>query len=53
MRLLNPQKTTPLLLLAGSGICEDGEIRLEEEEIGDVDADVKDLIAAVLCFRGV
>jgi hypothetical protein len=24
----------------GSGIREDGEIRLEEEEIGDVDADV-------------
>jgi hypothetical protein len=46
MRLLNPQKTTPLLLLAGSGIREDGEIRLEEEEIGYVDADVEDLIAA-------
>jgi hypothetical protein len=31
---------------SGSGIREDGEIRSEEEEIGDVDADVKDLIAA-------
>jgi hypothetical protein len=29
-----------------SGSHEDGEIRSEEEEIGDVDADVKDLIAA-------
>jgi hypothetical protein len=31
---------------SGSGICEDGEIRSEKEEIGDVDADVKDLTAA-------
>jgi hypothetical protein len=31
---------------SGSGIREDGEIRSEVEEIGDVDADVKDLIAA-------
>jgi hypothetical protein len=31
---------------SGSGICEDEEIRSEEEEIGDVNADVKDLIAA-------
>jgi hypothetical protein len=31
---------------SGSGTREDGEIRSEEEEIGDVDADVKDLIAA-------
>jgi hypothetical protein len=31
---------------SGSGIREDGEIRSEEEEIRDVDADVKDLIAA-------
>jgi hypothetical protein len=31
---------------SGSGIREDGEIRSEEEEIGDVDADVNDLIAA-------
>jgi hypothetical protein len=30
---------------SGSGVCEDGEIRSEGEEIGDVDADVKDLIA--------
>jgi hypothetical protein len=29
---------------SGSRIHEDGEIRSEEEEIGDVDADVKDLI---------
>jgi hypothetical protein len=29
-----------------SGIHEDGEIRSEEEEVGNVDADVKDLIAA-------
>jgi hypothetical protein len=28
------------------GTHEDGEIRLEDEEVGDVDADVKDLIAA-------
>jgi hypothetical protein len=31
---------------SGSGIHEDGEIRSEGEEIGDVDTDVKDLIAA-------
>jgi hypothetical protein len=31
---------------SGSGIREDGEIRSEEEEIRDVDADVKDLIVA-------
>jgi hypothetical protein len=31
---------------SGSGIREDGEIRSEQEEIRDVDADVKDLIAA-------
>jgi hypothetical protein len=31
---------------SGSGIREDGEIRSEEEEIRDVDADVKYLIAA-------
>jgi hypothetical protein len=31
---------------SGPGIREDGEIRSEGEEIGDVDADVKDLIAA-------
>jgi hypothetical protein len=31
---------------SGSGIHEDGEIRSEGEEIGNVDADVKDLIAA-------
>jgi hypothetical protein len=31
---------------SGSGTHEDGEIRSEEEEIGDVDADVKDLIVA-------
>jgi hypothetical protein len=31
---------------SGSGVREDGEIRSEQEEIRDVDADVKDLIAA-------
>jgi hypothetical protein len=31
---------------SGSGIHKDGEIRSEEEEIRNVDADVKDLIAA-------
>jgi hypothetical protein len=31
---------------SGSGTHEDGEIRSEEEEIRDVDADVKDLIVA-------
>jgi hypothetical protein len=31
---------------SGSGVREDGEIRSEEEEIRDADADVKDLIAA-------
>jgi hypothetical protein len=31
---------------SGSGTHEDGEIRSEGEEVGDVDADVKDLIAA-------
>jgi hypothetical protein len=31
---------------SGSGIHEDGEIRSEEEEIRNVDVDVKDLIAA-------
>jgi hypothetical protein len=31
---------------SGSGIREDGEIRSEQEEIRDVDADAKDLIAA-------
>jgi hypothetical protein len=31
---------------SGFGIREDGKIRLEGEEISDVDADVKDLIAA-------
>jgi hypothetical protein len=31
---------------SGSGIHEDGDIRSEDEEIGDVDADVMDLIAA-------
>jgi hypothetical protein len=31
---------------SGSWIHEDGEIRSEEEEVGNVDADVKDLIAA-------
>jgi hypothetical protein len=36
--------TTPAA--SGSGIREDGEIRSEEEEIGDVEVDVKDLIAA-------
>jgi hypothetical protein len=46
MRLLNPQETIPLLLLADPGSVKMGEIRSEEEEIGDVDADVKDLIAA-------
>jgi hypothetical protein len=30
---------------SGSGILEDGEIRSEEEDVGKVDADVKDLIA--------
>jgi hypothetical protein len=34
------------LAASGSGTHEDGEIRSEEEEVGDVDADVKDLIAA-------
>jgi hypothetical protein len=31
---------------SGSGTHEDGEVRTEDEEVGDVDADVKDLIAA-------
>jgi hypothetical protein len=31
---------------SGSGIHEDGKIRSEEDEVGNVDADVKDLIAA-------
>jgi hypothetical protein len=31
---------------SGSGTHEDGEIRSEEEEVGDVDTDVKDLIVA-------
>jgi hypothetical protein len=31
---------------SGSGTHEDGEIRSEEEEIGDVNAGVKDLIVA-------
>jgi hypothetical protein len=31
---------------SGSGTHEDGEIRSEEEEVRDVDADVKDLILA-------
>jgi hypothetical protein len=30
---------------SGSGIHEDGEIRSEEEDVGNVDADVKELIA--------
>jgi hypothetical protein len=32
-------------IASGSGIHEDREIRSEEEEVGNVDADVKDLIA--------
>jgi hypothetical protein len=28
----------------GSGNCEDGEIRSEEEDIEDIDADLKDLV---------
>jgi hypothetical protein len=31
---------------SGSRTHEDGEVRSEDEEVGDVDADVKDLIAA-------
>jgi hypothetical protein len=46
MRFFNPQETTPLLLLAGPGSVKMAEIRSEEEEIGDVEVDVKDLIAA-------
>jgi hypothetical protein len=32
--------------VSGSENCEDGEIRLEGEDIGDVDADLRDLVSA-------
>jgi hypothetical protein len=38
--IAQPPEDHTSLAASGSGICEDGEIRSEEEEIGDVDADV-------------
>jgi hypothetical protein len=44
--IAQPSGNHTSLAASGSRICEGGEIRSKEEEIGDVDADVKDLIAA-------